>query len=142
MKQRLHSHFHVTFMSLKKVGTWVRATIGLPSWIFLYTFTAGMQKISNSPLRKHLSNSAFDAGGMAPASWVFFRAIFGPVASSHGLVIYFTDQPIAQCLNKVSVKHCRAVDLHYMVLAFLGMRMMRRGWTCLFNISINKIAIL
>ena len=48
-----------------------------------------------SVLRKHLSNSAFDAGRVALASWVFFQAIFGPVASSHGVVIYFTYQPIA-----------------------------------------------
>ena len=107
----------LTFVSLNEVGTWVRATIGLPSWIFFVHIHC--RNAADFKLFKQLT---FEKASFKLRFWCrkngssllgIFSGYFW--TSSHGLVIYFTCQPIARCLNKVSVKHCRAVDLHYYV---------------------------
>ena len=87
----------LTFMSLNEVGTWVRATTGLPSWIFFVHIHC--RNAADFKLFKQLT---FEKASFKLRFWCrkngssllgIFSGYFW--TSSHGLVIYFTYQPIA-----------------------------------------------
>ena len=68
----------LTFMSLNEVGTWVRATTGLPSWIFFRTHLLQECSRFQAFLTTHLWQSIFQTLVLMQEEWLqslgyFFR---------------------------------------------------------------------
>lgn len=68
----------LTFMSLNEIGTWVRATIGLPSWIFFCTHSLQECSRFQAFLTTHLWESIFQTLLLMQEEWLqslgyFFR---------------------------------------------------------------------